>query len=61
MDAKHIIMKHYIDDISRTEPAFNFWVVGSDLNFLAFAFEMLCCQCNAMVVDRQGQNGNILV
>ena len=35
-------------------------VVASDLNFLAFAFEMLCCQCNAMV-DRQGQNGNILV
>ena len=60
MDTEHIIMKHYKDDISKTEPAFNFWVVGSDLNFLAFAFEMLCCQCNAMV-DRQGQNGNILV
>ena len=60
MDTEHTIIKHYKDDISTTEPAFNFWVVGSDLNFLAFAFEMLCCQCNAMV-DRQGQNGNILV
>ena len=32
----------------KPEAAFEFWVVASDLNFLAFAFEMLCCQCNAI-------------